>query len=41
MLRERDIAREKLVHTLEEKSRRAEEQLDRDTSLATQSVQDS
>ena len=41
MLRERDMAREKLVHTLEGKSRRAEEQLDRDTSLATQSVQDS
>ena len=40
MLRDRDTAREKLVQTLEDKSRRQEEQLGRDLSLNSQSVQD-
>ena len=40
MLRDRDTAREKLVQTLEDRSRRQTEQLDRDISQNSQSVQD-
>ena len=40
MLRDRDTAREKLVQTLEDRSRKQTEQLDRDISQNSQSVQD-
>ena len=40
MLRERDSAREKLLHTLEDKSRNYEEKINNESSMHLQSQED-
>ena len=40
MLRERDSAREKLLHTLEDKSRTYEEKINNESSMHLQSQED-